>query len=518
MRRCSLKYRIAITIFLLELIVMAVVLRVTISYIGDEMRAEFSAAHSVVQTLLIDMSEVALITDDFVEFQGRVAVIVGDPKVDTVLLADLNERVVVSSDLELIGAQISSIPGKDERLVLPVMFGKQKAGQLEIQFNTELLAEKLSDAQILGAIIALVGMVIVAMVSLLMGYLLTKRLQLMISAATSVAQGSLTVKVPASGNDELGRLGSVFNSMVSKLRQQVGELKDQKQYLQDSNVALSSEVSLKKVAEESLRQEKEKVHVTLEALGDGVITTDLEGYVDYLNPVAIKILNVIYSEVLGQPLDRIYQRSDLVTHVSLRSVVLDCLEEKGQASSGDVLLNIGTHDDVVVQESAAAIKDYHGNVIGCVVVFRDMTQARLLEDEISYQATHDDLTGLINRREFEVRLTHLLKVTRKLDIEAAVLYLDLDQFKVVNETFGHVAGDELLQVLSTVLRGNLGDKDSLARLGGDEFGVILIDRDENGAMLVADQLRDAVKSFRFVWDDQFFTVGVSIGVIPLTTT
>ena len=133
---------------------------------------------------------------------------------------------------------------------------------------------------------------------------------------------------------------------------------------------------------------------------------------------------------------------------------------------------------------------------------------------LSHQATHDTLTGLVNRAEFERRLAHLLASASRHNPHA-LLYLDLDQFKVVNDTCGHVAGDDLLRQISALLRTKLRARDTLARLGGDEFGVLLDHCPVAEAKRVADSLRELLRAFRFGWQDKSFTIGVSIGLVPL---
>ena len=149
------------------------------------------------------------------------------------------------------------------------------------------------------------------------------------------------------------------------------------------------------------------------------------------------------------------------------------------------------------------------------IVCRDVTEAHNLSQELSYQATHDSLTGLVNRRELENRLARVLETARTEDSHHALCYLDLDQFKVINDTCGHVAGDELLRQLSEVLRSKVRHRDTLARLGGDEFGVLMEHCALRQAERVADTLRKTVEEFRFSWENKTFSVGVSIGLVPV---
>ena len=175
-------------------------------------------------------------------------------------------------------------------------------------------------------------------------------------------------------------------------------------------------------------------------------------------------------------------------------------------------------DRHVVRLSAAPLHGEDGEVSGAVVVVHDVSETQQLMEHISHQARHDPLTGLLNRRGFEARLEATIRDTTWEGGRKALCYLDLDQFKMINDSCGHVAGDQLLQNLVPVLRGVLGDRDLLARLGGDEFGVLADVADEAQAQAMAQRLLDAVKGFRFRWGQHLFEPGASIGVVMIDAT
>ncbi len=171
---------------------------------------------------------------------------------------------------------------------------------------------------------------------------------------------------------------------------------------------------------------------------------------------------------------------------------------------------------IAIQDSAAPIQDRNGQVVGAVMVFHDVRQERQLHRRLAYLASHDPLTGFINRRELEERLsTVLAAVKAEPGKTAALLYMDLDQFKVVNDTCGHSAGDLLLRQLADVLRARVPKTGALARLGGDEFAVLLPDHTLATAAAIAESLREAIAAFRFSWRDNALQVGVSIGIVPV---
>jgi diguanylate cyclase (GGDEF)-like protein/PAS domain S-box-containing protein len=273
----------------------------------------------------------------------------------------------------------------------------------------------------------------------------------------------------------------------------------------------------RKIAEEALAQEKERAQVTLASIGDGVIRTDADGIIDYLNPVAERLTGWVAAEGCGLPVMRVFNVVDETSGRALPDLVERCLRE-GEVVElpGYSMLIRRDGSEFAVRDSVAPIRDRHGRVTGTVLVFKDVTQLRGMEREMVYLARHDPLTGLINRREFERRLQHCLATAREEGRLHALFYLDLDEFKVVNDTCGHLAGDEMLKQVTALLKARLRKTDTLARLGGDEFGVLLDDTETERARQVGHDLRLAVQGFRFSWQERIFEIGVSIGLVPIT--
>jgi diguanylate cyclase (GGDEF)-like protein/PAS domain S-box-containing protein len=276
-----------------------------------------------------------------------------------------------------------------------------------------------------------------------------------------------------------------------------------------------TDITERKIAETRVFEEKERAQVTLQSIGDGVITTDAEGRVDYINPVAQELAGLEIRNARGKPIDKIMTIINEHTRASVENPVLRCLKE-GRVialAENSVLIN---HQgiEIAIQDSAAPIRDRIGNIIGAVMVFHDVSKEARLFRQLSYQASHDALTGLINRREFENRLVAALDNACGQNGHAhALLYFDLDQFKVVNDTFGHTAGDELLRQVSELVQSNIRSTDVLARLGGDEFGILLERCTEERAIEVAEAIRSAVEAFRFAWQDACTSIRCSIGVV-----
>jgi diguanylate cyclase (GGDEF)-like protein/PAS domain S-box-containing protein len=278
-----------------------------------------------------------------------------------------------------------------------------------------------------------------------------------------------------------------------------------------------TDVTVRKRAEIQLYEEKEKAQVTLQSIGDAVITTDADGRVEYLNPVAEELTGWDSQDAAGRPIADVFHVLSELTRQPVDGPILRCLRE-GRVVEMDepsVLVN-RRGQEISVQDSAAPIRDRSGRLIGVVMVFHDVSQERRLQRALSYQATHDALTGLINRREFEHRLNEVLQASKtSQDAQHVVMYLDLDQFKVVNDTCGHQAGDRLLKQITSVLQTRVRTSDTLARLGGDEFGVLLQDCTLDTAQRIAEDLRQAIRDFRFVWQDRVMNVGVSIGLAEI---
>ncbi|TCS36804.1 PAS domain S-box-containing protein/diguanylate cyclase (GGDEF)-like protein [Paucimonas lemoignei] len=280
-------------------------------------------------------------------------------------------------------------------------------------------------------------------------------------------------------------------------------------------ISISRDITRQKRAEEALDKEKERAQVTLASIADAVVTTDTDGNIDYLNPVAEKLLGWRTDEAYGRALGEIFQCVD-EAGASIPSPIEQTLHQHQQIEvRGDALLVQRDGARLPIEHSAAPISDHEGEVIGMVLVFRDVSESHDMARQLSWQASHDALTSLVNRREFERRLETLIHSAHEQDRQHALLYMDLDQFKVVNDTCGHGAGDELLRQLSAVLNTRIRSADTLARLGGDEFGVLLADCPLNKAMEVAEALRESVADFRFAWQDKIFAIGVSIGVVPI---
>ena len=275
----------------------------------------------------------------------------------------------------------------------------------------------------------------------------------------------------------------------------------------------------KEQEQDNLFAEQELAQVTLQSIGDAVITTDNTGKVKYLNPIAEQLtgwrVTAAKTQNLAQVFAVISEKTRKPMVHSLQKVVQQNRVCKLAAKS---LLLDRNGNEYAIEGLASPIKDRRGQPIGAVIVFRDVTESRRMARRLSWQASHDPLTGLCNRRKFELYLTKALQDAAQNDFSHVLCLLDLDRFKVVNDTCGHVAGDELLRQVSKLINKRVRASDVFARIGGDEFGILLHRCPLSVAQKIANQIRQTIEDFRFVWSDKVFRIGVSIGVVAVKST
>jgi len=268
-----------------------------------------------------------------------------------------------------------------------------------------------------------------------------------------------------------------------------------------------------------LAAERELAQVTLAAIGDGVLATDAQGRIKYLNPIAESLTGWSREEAVGRRVGEVFRL--LVEGAEAPDA--DALVRRSLAEGRSLRLaervTLERRDGrrYAVESTCTPIRQAAGGaIIGTVIVFQDVSDKRLMALQLAHQATHDELTGLLNRQAFDAHLQRALEEARTLLHTHALLYLDLDQFKVINDTCGHLAGDELLRRVPALLQDTLPATALLARLGGDEFAVLLPPCTTAEAERQARACHRALQSFRFVWRDKTFKVGASLGLVPIT--
>jgi diguanylate cyclase (GGDEF)-like protein/PAS domain S-box-containing protein len=257
--------------------------------------------------------------------------------------------------------------------------------------------------------------------------------------------------------------------------------------------------------EQLLFQEKEIAQITLQSIGDGVITTNFLGKIQYLNPVAERLTGWKLSEAKERLLSEVFKIN----------------EQERELSNSNLEINksnfLTSYQGVeyAIDFNVTPMQDRQGKIIGNVIIFRDVTESRNLANKLSWQATHDDLTGLINRREFNRQIVEAIQDVKKTDKTHVLCYLDLDRFKIINDTCGHIAGDELLRQITSLFKQRVRNSDTIARIGGDEFGLLLNRCSATDALKIAESIRQLVYYFRFNWQNQVFSISISIGLVEI---
>jgi diguanylate cyclase (GGDEF)-like protein/PAS domain S-box-containing protein len=258
--------------------------------------------------------------------------------------------------------------------------------------------------------------------------------------------------------------------------------------------------------------------IAMQSLGEAIVTTDADGRLVYLNPAAERLLGVENRAVAGRPLEEVIGLVDQNDRKLLAEPVHEAVNGGANShalSRRAVLIGKASGEERAIELAVSPLRDDAGELVGAVILLHDVTELRGLHRQMSYQATHDALTGLVNRREFEHRLDEAAETARRGEATHMLCCLDLDRFKIVNDTSGHLAGDSMLREVAKLLREAVRDSDTVARLGGDEFGMLLVGCPLDKARQIADDVCRSIAAYRFVWHDRVFNIGVSIGLIEI---
>ena len=613
----SLKYRIAVTIFALETILIAVVLWGTLRYAMDHVRKQAARTDEVTIRLLNDLGRTALLTDEFAELQAFIDGDQKDPRIRAVIVADANDRVIAASELGLVGSPRPGTLDGPHTYWRNVEISSRAgpAGSLAIEFSDGPIEAAYRETRNLGISIAVAGMVLIALVGLGMGVVLTRRLQSLADAADRVAASDPTVHVEVSGRDEVARVGRAFNSMVDRMADSVQALEAARDRLiqpaeamsegfalWDANdrlvlynskfgdmfagirdllllgktfedlctifyehvlavegrpplaewlagrvamhrdapspretqlhdgrwmstrefrtpdggtVGIYTDITEAKQRQRALEHSEQRMRAVMNSVIDGILTLADEGTIEFANPAAAKIFDYVPSAMIGLSV------SELLAHAapgwterpsSMLSVV------DFTALPGETLLQmVGVRQDGTtfpIELSVTSI-DLHGRRTYIAAV-RDITARKAAEEAALYHATHDILTDLPNRALFHDRLTTALRHAARAGDMVAVLFLDLDRFKMINDTLGHTIGDSLLVAVSRRLRSSVRDEDTVARMGGDEFIFILRGlRSSEDALKPAQKILAAIRPpFHLQGHELHVTASIGISLYP----
>ncbi len=283
-------------------------------------------------------------------------------------------------------------------------------------------------------------------------------------------------------------------------------------------LTVARDVSHRKSLEVSLSRSKRQAQYTLESISEGVITTDNQGRIDYMNRAAEAMTGADRDEASGHKMGEIFSLVDETDRRPLGDPVERSLAMRQRVNMGRRALLVSRDGELEhsIEITASPIRGPGNSISGTVVVFHDVSEIRGLTKQMSYQATHDPLTGLINRREFERRLSEAMDSARAEEGVHILCCMDLDRFKAVNDSCGHLAGDNMLREVATLIKDQVRDSDYVGRLGGDEFGTLLIGCPLNKARQIAADTCTAVSDYRFVWKDKIFNIGISVGLVQIS--
>jgi len=283
-------------------------------------------------------------------------------------------------------------------------------------------------------------------------------------------------------------------------------------------LTVARDVSHRKSLEVSLSRSKRQAQYTLESIAEGVITTDNDGHVDYMNQSAEALVGMNRDDATGHRIAELFTLVDDADRRPLGDPVERCLAMRRRVNMGRraVMVTADGEQEHSIEITASPIRGPGNSISGSVVVFHDVGELRGLTRKMSYQATHDPLTGLINRREFERRLDEAMDSAHSEEAVHMLFYMDLDRFKAVNDSCGHLAGDNMLREVASLIKEQVRDSDFVGRLGGDEFGALLIGCPIDKARQIASDICNAIADYRFVWKDKIFNIGISIGLVEIS--
>ncbi len=360
---------------------------------------------------------------------------------------------------------------------------------LRLGTGREIIAQAEHTSDSLVVALAVLATVSTGLILLFLDYMVLKRLSRLNEDVHAIREKrDLEMRASVDGDDELGYFAESFNAMLAALAESRADLQLQ----------------------------RDRAATTLSSIHDGVISTDCEGRIEYINPAGERITGWNRGDCKGRYLVEVFQTRDEMGNRPERNIVELCLDKlKVIRETSYFILTNRRGEELYIEKVATPLLKREGACLGSVLVFRDITAKRAMNERLLYQAAHDSLTNLLNRAEFERRLQSLMESGRKEHAEHALLYIDLDRFKVVNDFCGHTAGDQLLQQLAKQMQLQIRGDDILGRLGGDEFGLLLKHCPLGPAYMIAEKIRRRIQDYRFQWEDKGYTVGASIGLVDL---
>lgn len=382
------------------------------------------------------------------------------------------------------------------------------------QIYDELLAAEVRDLYLLAA--SGIACVLLSMLfGLRIAAQMARRLKRLQDAADIVAAGNYETKVPIGSRDEIGRLGAAFNTMAGALKSNHDRVATRTEDLFQANMQLRLEAAERAKAVSALSESEERYRKLFDLSPDGMLIIS-EGKIVQVNSMCMKMLGASAPETLiGKPALDIFH-SDCRERVTERMRQMQ--QENGPLPTQERKLVM--LDGAALDVEVAASPFTHQGKPSVQVVMRDITERKKANERLNYLAQYDSLTGLPNRSLFQDRLEHTLAQAKRSGQSAAMLFIDLDRFKIVNDTLGHAIGDKLLQQVAARLGECTRADDTVGRLGGDEFGVILLDLAKpDDAAVVAQKINDTLaRQFDLDGNGTFITASIGITLYPADAT
>ena len=398
----------------------------------------------------------------------------------------------------------------------------KKVGDFHIGLTTQNIYDSFID-HVKYELILLIALVAIVLFAVRFAYvkIIGNPLEALLSSIDYYKNHRKYISVNYIKDDELGTVIKRFNDMQEHQLAIQKELKNQYFFLEkkvaERTQELEHELSRHAETSDNLYKEKQRAQVTINSISDALITTDEKGVIEFMNPAAYKLLSYKQGDAKGRVFSQVVNLLSIESRDPITDLVSWCLQSENKSCPPlEFNLKIDSGKEFVVEVILTGLYDITNQADGVSILIRDITAFKKQTNELSYLAHHDMLTGLVNRRELESRLQNLLDDARLSGRQHVMFYLDLDHFKVINDTCGHAAGDEVLKLLSIEFKNHLRKDDCIGRLGGDEFGVLLVNCNIENARIVAEKMRKDIDDFKFEWNDNKYKLGVSIGIVAIT--
>ncbi len=507
----SVKIKLIINVIVIHAVLMGFIMFDLLQRESDFMKEQFSQQANEITSIIASNSSVLLLNNDLVALDELIADM--KSRNHTIFILDRTSKVRATTDKEYFNKYFNDAISTNmlknmlalNKSSAQMMHGdvidtlhaievdNKTIGYVRTLINNNHINKELTLITNKGILYIFAAIFLGAFFAWLSVSKITLRLQNIARATEQIANKDFDIQLEESNtNDEVSKMIRAFNVMNSSIKEYVTEL-------QKSN--------------EIIFREKELAEVTLSSIGDCVIVTDKEGRVQFINPAAQNIIQYSNKEAKDKKIEEIFSLIKEETQERLETPLYASLREKKVIwLSGHTILINRYSKQFSIEDSSAPIKNKDGAIEGAIFVFHDVTQKKKDEIKVRWQATHDGLTGLNNRISFETILENTSKQTLRDNTTHALLFMDLDKFKIINDTVGHMAGDEVLKQISLRISHAIRANDFLCRFGGDEFGLILFNCDVALSKEIAKKLIDDILDYTFHWEDKVFRVGLSVGI------